>query len=393
MIGTATPLHWSAGYGQRDVVAELLESGAVQIPNSEGWTPLMWAAEMGHDGVVNLLLSHDYSELDRKELRLGRSALMLAVERDQKVVAKTLLLNGAKQEENNSGATPLMVAAKYGYEDVVKVLLNFDKSKINEKMPTTSSTALSLAVLGGHHSVVRILLNSGALQIKDRLGWTPLMWASQEGYDTIVRELLTYDASQLNTNSTKEGVTALGIAVDHGRLLVVRTLLEKGAKQSIDDEGYTPLMVAAKKQHDNISRLLLTHNIELLDRKSPIVGETALHTLSITGKEELVRTMIKNGANVDVQERNGNTPLLAACQEGYHGIVKTLLDAGANPNICDFDGLSPIHSAAQEDRWEVMKILLDHGCDPNTVSENKACKLWLSKDPLFLVTYLPWHTP
>ena len=52
-----TPLPWAAEGGHEAVVKLLLEKGAeLETKDNDGWTPLSWAAEKGHEAVVKLLL-------------------------------------------------------------------------------------------------------------------------------------------------------------------------------------------------------------------------------------------------------------------------------------------------------------------------------------------------
>lgn len=58
----------------------------------------------------------------------------------------------------------------------------------------------------------------------------------------------------------KAGQTALMLAVSHGRLDMVKMLLDVGADINLqDDDGSTALMVAAEHGHVDIARLLLAH--------------------------------------------------------------------------------------------------------------------------------------
>lgn len=62
-------------------------------------------------------------------------------------------------------------------------------------------------------------------------------------------------------------------------------------------------------------------------------GNTALHIASLAGQEEVVKVLVKLGANVNVQSQNGFTPLYMAAQENHDAVVSFLLANGANQSL------------------------------------------------------------
>ena len=81
------------------------------------------------------------------------------------------------------------------------------------------------AALQQHEGVVLELVRWGVdLTIPDREGTTPVMAASQNGTDEVLRELLRARAS-VSTHRETDGYTALMLAVTYGNNAAVRTLL------------------------------------------------------------------------------------------------------------------------------------------------------------------------
>jgi hypothetical protein len=89
---------------------------------------------------------------------------------------------------------------------------------------------------------------------------------------------------------------------------------------------------------------------------------TALHLASANGKLNLVRLLLKHGADVNHRsERLGivNTPLQIASLTGMVGVVKLLLSHGADPEAQDLLGMTALQQAAFGGRLQVIKVLLE----------------------------------
>jgi ankyrin repeat protein len=96
--------------------------------------------------------------------------------------------------ENNQ-LTPLMLAAKYGREDLIEFLIA-EGCSVN-RVDKTGRTALSLASNHGHYDVVSLLLSSGAdINHQDNAGATPLMICSQSGRIRLVELFLKSGADK-----------------------------------------------------------------------------------------------------------------------------------------------------------------------------------------------------
>ena len=177
----------------------------------------------------------------------------------------------------------------------------------------------------------------------------------------------------LNMENPYNGLTALMMAIQEGHYSVVKTLLECGAKQLVDNIGFTPLMSAANKGESEILRLLLAHTTTTINVQNTFTGDTALHSAACRGDVEVVKELLCSGAKLNIQDRLLFTPLAVACQENHAVVVKMLLDEGASPLLHNHEGMFPIHLAAARDNLEVMKILLDNELDPNYVSTTMFC--------------------
>lgn len=98
-------------------------------------------------------------------------------------------------------------------------------------------------------------------------------------------------------------------------------------------------------------------------------GFSALHNVMSEEQFEIVAYLIKNGANVNIQNDQGISPLHLA---GYPKNVELLLNAGAEIDIIDFQGNTPLHIIASEtDEYiDVVEYLISRNANRNL--KNKA---------------------
>jgi len=227
--------------------------------DGEGYTPLLWAAEEGHDAVVKLLMETGQVNIESKNY-FNQTPLSLAAENGYKAVVKLLLETGQVNinSKDNYNRTPLSWAARNRHEAVVKLLL--ETGQVNfESKDNFDRTPLSLAAENGHEAVVKLLLETGQVNInsKDNFDRTPLLWAAEYGHEAVVKLLL--ETGQVNIESKdKDNQTPLLWAARNGHEAVVKLLLETGQVNvnTKDEYNQTPLSWAAENGHEAVVKLL-----------------------------------------------------------------------------------------------------------------------------------------
>lgn len=90
---------------------------------------------------------------------------------------------------------------------------------------------------------------------------------------------------------------------------------------------------------------------------------TALHWIALIGDTPSVAYLIKQGADVNIRDRYGNTPLHYAASDGYEESVKLLIAAGADVNSQGMKKNSPLHYAALEGYEGICRALVKAGAD------------------------------
>ena len=153
-------LHCASLFGIVEIVSALIEMKNYDLNRRdfEGYIPLSWAAQKGHEEVVRLLLGREEVDPSKPEV-YGKTPLSLSADAGHEGVVKILL----RREEVNPGElniwgeTPLLRAAARGYEGVVKTLLG--REEVNPDKPENDGrTPLSYAAFDGREGMAKILL-------------------------------------------------------------------------------------------------------------------------------------------------------------------------------------------------------------------------------------------
>jgi ankyrin repeat protein len=148
-------------------------------------------------------------------------------------------------------------------------------------------------------------------------------------------------------------------AVRAGDLNKVKELVCGGADINADVDGYRPLVEAANKKHDEIVKYLLDEDADVNIQDKD--GDTALTCASLRGSLEVTDLLIKKGAKIDIQNKQGKTALMYAIYGKHSGIVKHLLDKGANPILRDKKGNDPLSLAITVKKKAIIEAILENG--------------------------------
>ncbi|KAJ8938289.1 hypothetical protein NQ318_020348 [Aromia moschata] len=199
--------------------------------------------------------------------------------------SESTIFSSVAQSQNRKNlitANPLDVEDYLdAFEDMSSLLLEY----IVNMTDSSGNTAMHYAVSHGNFDVVSILLDSKVCDINkpNKAGYTSVMLVSLAKLGLKPTQMLFEDYFNWlmliyvpNRRITDHGQTALMLAVSHGRLDMVKMLLEAGADVNIQDEdGSTALMCAAEHGHIEIVKHFLSHP-ECDSSITDVDGSTAL---------------------------------------------------------------------------------------------------------------------
>jgi len=140
--------------------------------------------------------------------------------------------------------------------------------------------------------------------------------------------------------------------------------------------GPRPALIDAVKSVDHEAvRTLLKQGVNVNSTEPD--GTTALHWASYRDDLEAADLLIRAGARINAANDLGATPLWTACQNGSEPMVRRLLAAGANPNAALLLGETPVMVAARSGNSVVVELLLAKGANVNAhAARGQTALMW-----------------
>jgi ankyrin repeat protein len=346
------------GHGER--IANLLkEKGAMEREdrlfkgNNESLKKLVnYTSSNAADEIENVL-SDATVPFENQIARIKDEHLVSAIEHSDLERVRLLLKNGAdiSSARGEDGMNAFHVASRYAKTtDLIDVILETGKFDING-VDNDGRTPLHWAIMGTNlETIAHHLIQKGAdPTITDKEGNTALHFAALHA-KTIETITLILENKQVDINHRDElGRTALHYAIEKKNVEIVRCLVEKGADPTIHDHtGYTPFHFAAYFLTDtDVLGLLLETGIVDINETTSKEGLTALHLEIIKYNVPALRFLLSKGANPNVGDENGITPLhLVATLAKDIDIVELFLNhPDTNVNCLDNEGRNALDYA------------------------------------------------
>jgi ankyrin repeat protein len=259
------------------------------------------------------------------------------------IIGGTALSSGPRDEQVQT----LFSAAQQGDIDKIKALLaeGIDVNKANPAGVTT----LHVAASAGRREVCAFLIDNGAdINAQAMRDLTPLHWATMTRREKIV-DLLIVKGADVNAKDEK-GETALDLAASSGISIIIGELLaKKGAEVS------SPYAAAYLGDLIRV-RAFMKEGVDV-NQKVGMMQGTILHSAAAGGHKEIMKFLISKGADVNAQNRPGQTPLHIAAENGYVDVVILLLNNGAEANAKDRRDKTPLDLAVKANHNDIINVL------------------------------------
>jgi ankyrin repeat protein len=345
---------------RRDMAAVrtlLTQRADVDGRQPDGTSALAWAAHWDDRELADLLLrgGADVNGADDR----GMTPLALACANGSAAMGARLLEAGANPNiARSTGETPLMTAARTASLDLVRMLVA-KGADVNANNTRAQQTALMWAASAQHPTLVNALVAAGAnIDARSAGGFTALLFAARQGDAESTRILL--DAGADVNTAAPDGNSALVIATASGRDDVAVLLLDRGADPNRDGTGFTALHAAVPRDMRRVIAALLAHganpNVRLRAAPpslfGPARGAGSEVVAEVTGSSRRARPAAANaGAAADramaaAGSFTGATPFWLAAKNVNVEVLRMLVRAGAQPTLANADGTTPLIAAA-----------------------------------------------
>ena len=377
-----------------------------------GHTAFHYACSIGHVDLMSYLVNHNKFDL--------LSSINAACCKDDLLSLKYIVdySDEYKSVIYKQSLPLLSVACEAGSINMVKFLVDELDCDTSYKL-INGRTLLHIACIGGHRSIVEYLVQDKSCDLlcPDKEGVTPFHLACQYGHLNIIK----YSSDVLPSLHVKDnkGHTELHKACMSGQLDVVQCLTDLSKMHddftTLDRHGHTALHVACTHHHLNVVKYLISkkygdyseipallhlaceygyHDIVsylVIDLNYSTASSNSLENLPLhptcsNGHLDKPNVLCKYSSGTDHVNKNGQTLLHQACQDGNLKIVKFLVkEMLFDVNKPDNEGQTPLHVACQNGHFDVVTSLVnDFKCNTTDLNYSTASLKGLENIPLLL---------
>lgn len=127
--------------------------------------------------------------------------------------------------------------------------------------------------------------------------------------------------------------------------------------------GYEFLKAVRDRDGDVVTDALARPGTTIVNARDITSGESALHIVTQRRDLTWIRFLTAKGANPNIEDKKGTTPLQLAANLGFIEGVEALLKAGARVDVTNVAGETPLISAVHRRDVPMVRMLLKHGAD------------------------------
>lgn len=313
--------------------------GATSIIKCSEKTEQFGGSELHQAAMVNetrkitrlLNLNADINAIESR----GRTALDIAILNNSVSAAETLIKRGADMTKaaDKHGNSPLHVASVNGNAAIVSLLLKHAPKCLLDQPDKGGNTPLMMALGNGNRYLVEGLLQKKADVTKCNLEddgplHSAVICATSTDALQVFLERAGIDREELNRRN-KNGLTPLDRAILKNNFPVARLYLDNGAVVNCLPDRTNSLHLAAANDFPDIERLFTPDLINSQDED----GFTPLHIAAQSGQANVVAKLLSAGADSQVMNFSEETPLMSVthteCLPTSRVIAELLLDANA----------------------------------------------------------------
>lgn len=377
-----TALHIAVEKNDKDGLAKLIRVGAnPNQPDKNGQSPVYEAIKLKRTDIITLLVQKGASLNVMDDAR--RTPMDWAIEQgcDADFMAKLKSLGAKPDPAPETKRTPLHLAGQKNRADLVEYFVKTG-ADINAQ-DRDGKTPLFTAIESKNLAAAEKLLELGADPLRRSTDIrTPLHAAAAAGYIEGAELLLKQPDVRRTINEFQtysQGFTPLLEAVNANQPEIAAKIVAAGGDVNAKDhQKRHSLFIAVEQGSLECARLMIQLGADV--EKGVGAGynqQHLVHAIATKNFRPMLALLFAAGAELDVKNTNGQTPLNLACESVDKEKAKALLELGADPNIANGYGRRPLdvvmdhygyaygYGATNGGHDEIIGLLLKAGADPN----------------------------
>lgn len=229
-----------------------------------------------------------------------------------------------QDEDDPKKNTPLCLAAYQGMQDIVKLLVEVGKVKLNATNKDGESP-LFLASHGCWREIVEYLISKGA----------PVNQPNNSGRTPLQRTILS------------EGTAVMKLLVSNGANI-----------HCVNENGESLLMICIQRRSSEFLNYLITQGVDV--NKPNNFQQTPLWLAAECGLFDMVQRLLKAGADFNLPDKFGNFPVHIATKQNNFETVQLLVENGAEFRKPNLEGMNALMICSSRGNFELFKFFVDH---------------------------------
>jgi len=311
----------------------------------------------------------DYIDLNIKDIN-GNYLIITALDTNNFDIFKYLIDHGVDcNSKNNNGVPILLIAIQNENEDMIETLLNQPNINIREKDPNDYNS-ITKAININNNCIVDLLIKHAekhhikiSLNEKDKNGDSTLIHAiNKNNFDNVVSLMDYGQRHNINVNMVdKNGCPPLILSYKLNHMLIFNYLLNYFDINQIDAFGNNLLFYVIDKNDVALTEKLISCGMDINNENNQ--GISILDYAILNNCKEITDLLL-NQDNLILNKRNsqGRTPLIMFIRKfSDEETIGKFIKRGANVNLVDSNGMSPLIHAIEQNKYSIVRLLIKNG--------------------------------
>ncbi|XP_048254579.1 serine/threonine-protein phosphatase 6 regulatory ankyrin repeat subunit B-like [Haliotis rufescens] len=369
-----TPVIAAACAGHKDVVKLLINAGSnVSLVEDHGYNIFHIATCIGHLGMVKHILSQNILDINSRT-KCNRTPVMMAAKRGYRNVLAVLVSKGADVSlRDRRGNNILLYTCAGGQVEMVKYVLSLNKVDINRRGQRGWTSVMVAARLGNREMLDFLISKGSNVSLTANEDTNILHAACIGGHLEMVKYVVSQDFVDINSRRWN-GKTPLMLSAIKGHRDVFDFVLSRGGNMSmVTKEGKNILHLVCQNGNLDMVKFILSKNLLDINARTNKGGKQFSPERYIQDKpcdqegrsmdNQLHDACWEGDLNMNILDINSRTkcnrtPVMMAANRSYRNVLAVLVSEGADVSLRDRRGNNILHYTCAGGQMEMVKYVL-----------------------------------